>query len=42
MKQMRYQYRGADGIQWTKWFNYDGPEEPYQLGTKLKNEFREI
>lgn len=37
----RYQYWTKDGIQWTEWFPYDGPKEPYQLGKKLKNEYRE-
>lgn len=42
MKQKRYQYYGPNGIQWTEWFNYEGPEEPRQMGNKLKNEYREI
>lgn len=42
IRQKRYQYRSSEGIVWTDWFNYDGPEEPYQFGNKLKNEYRTI
>jgi hypothetical protein len=46
MKQKRYQYRTKDGVKWTSWFNFDGPEEPIQLkgfkGDHLKNEYRVI
>lgn len=42
IKQKRYQYWGKDGLTWSEWFNYNGPEEPYQFGNKLKNEYRTI
>ena len=42
MRQKRYQYYSKDGIVWSEWFPYDGPEETYQLGKKLKNEYRTI
>lgn len=42
MTQKRYQYYTKEGIKWSKWFDYDGPMEPYQLGKILKNEYREI
>lgn len=42
IKQKRYQYWGKNGLTWSEWFNYDGPEEPYQFGKKLKNEYRII
>lgn len=46
MKQKRYQIRTANGIEWTEWFNYDGPEEPIQLkgfkGDHLLNDYRDI
>ena len=38
--QKRYQYWSKEGIRWTEWFNYDGEKYPYQLGKKLKNEYR--
>ena len=45
-RQKRYEYwsteNGKPTKKWTEWFNYDGPEEPYQLDKKLKNEFRTI
>lgn len=31
-----------EGKVWTDWFNYDGSEFPYQLGNKLKNEYRVV
>lgn len=42
MLQKRYQFYGKKGIEWTEWFNHTGTKEPYQLGTKLKNEYREV
>lgn len=46
MRQKRYQYRNKNGIEWTPWFEYDGPEDPVQLkcygGKCLKNEYRTI
>jgi hypothetical protein len=38
----RYQYRGATGITWTKWFECDDSEERVQLKgrTTLLNEYR--
>lgn len=42
VKQKRYQYFSAEGIKWTKWFNYTGPKFEFQYGKKLKNEYREI
>lgn len=41
-QQKRFQYYSSKGIQWTSWFNYDGPEEEWQLKPKLKNEYRTI
>lgn len=38
--QKRYQFFGAKGIEWTKWFPYKGDEEPWQLKNKLKNEYK--
>lgn len=40
--QKRYQYWSNDGIIWSDWFDYDGPQEKYQLNNKLKNEYREV
>ena len=37
----RYQYYAKDGIKWTKWFVFDGIQNKYQLGKKLKNEYKE-
>lgn len=42
MTQKRYQYYSRNGIKWTKWFNFSGTQEPYQLGNKLLNEYRTI
>lgn len=42
MTYKRYQYWSKDGIRWTEWFNYDGEKYPYQLGKKLKNEYKDI
>lgn len=36
----RYQYYAKDGIKWSKWFDYNGEEELWQLKGKLKNEYR--
>lgn len=49
-RQKRFQYwgsvNGKSQIMWTKWFNYNGPEEPIQhkgfKGSNLKNEYRTI
>lgn len=41
-KQKRYEYYSKEGKKWTDWFNYNGPEIPYQLDRKLKNEYREV
>ena len=42
--QKRYQFWSSTGIQWTPWFNYEGPQEPIQLkgfkGNNLKNEYK--
>ena len=40
MVQKRYQYYSKEGIQWTPWFAYNGPQEPWQLKNRLKNEYR--
>lgn len=46
VRQKRYQFRAFGGVEWTPWFNYNGPEDPIQLkgykGDHLKNEFRTI
>lgn len=42
MRLKRYQYFSKEGKVWTPWFNYNGPEELYQLDKKLKNEYRTI
>ena len=46
VRQKRYQFRVFGGIEWTPWFNYNGPEEPIQhkgfKGNDLKNEYRTI
>ena len=46
MRQKRFQYWSSNGIKWSEWFNYDGPEFPVQnkgfKGSHLKNEFRTI
>lgn len=41
--QKRYQYIGKGGKKcWTKWFNYDGEQFPYQLKSYgLINEYKE-
>lgn len=39
--QKRYQYWSKEGIRWTEWFNYDGEKYPYQLGKKLRNEYKD-
>lgn len=45
-RQKRFQFWTRIGIQWTKWFEYNGPEEPIQLkgfgGNHLLNEYRTI
>jgi hypothetical protein len=45
MRQKRYQYWSKDGIVWTDWFDYNGPEYPIQLkgfkGKDLLNEYRD-
>ena len=38
----RYQYYTKEGIKWSEWFPYNGPEEPYQLDKKLKNEYKTV
>ena len=41
MTQKRYQYWSSEGLKWSEWFPYDGPQEPWQLkSSKLKNEYR--
>ena len=50
VRQKRYQYwgsiNGVPQIMWTKWFDYNGPEEPIQhkgfKGNHLLNEYRTI
>lgn len=42
MKQKRYQYWSKEGVKWSKWFDYDGPKEKFQLDKKLKNEYKEV
>ena len=42
IQQKRYQRFTANGIEWSEWFDYDGPQEPWQLNNKLKNEYRVI
>ena len=42
IRQKRYQYFTRHGIAWTKWFNYNGIEEKWQLKNKLRNEYRTI
>lgn len=37
----RYQYFSKEGIQWSDWFPFSGPHEPYQLDKKLKNEYKD-
>lgn len=37
----RYQYYSAQGIKWTDWFPYEGPQEKWQLKNKLLNEYKE-
>lgn len=41
MMYKRYQYRSKEGIMWTEWFPYNGPQEKIQLG-KLKNEYKTV
>ena len=41
LKQKRYQYWSRNGIAWTEWFDYDGPEDKIQ-GKGLNNEYRTI
>ena len=42
-QQKRYQYISKQGICWTEWFDYNGPQEPWQLkSSKLRNEYRTI
>lgn len=41
-QQKRYQYWSSDGIQWSDWFDYNGIQELFQLGKKLKNEYRTV
>lgn len=42
MRQKRYEYYSSKGKVWTPWFDYDGPEVPYQLDKRLRNEYRTI
>lgn len=46
MIQKRFQFWGREGKEWTKWFNYNGPQEPIQAkgfkGDHLLNEYRTI
>ena len=46
MRQKRFQYWSSEGIVWTPWFNYEGPECPVQhkgyKGNDLINEFRTV
>lgn len=46
MRQKRFQYRTPEGVAWTNWFNYDGPEYPIQnkgyKGNHLRNEYRTV
>lgn len=35
----RYQYWTRNGIQWSEWFDYDGPQYKYQLNSRLRNEY---
>ena len=36
----RYQYWSKDGIVWTDWFDWDGPEMPSPI-KKLKVEYKD-
>lgn len=42
VRQKRYQYFTRHGIAWSKWFNFNGKEEVWQLKGKLRNEYRTI
>lgn len=42
IRQKRYQKFTRNGIEWTEWFNWNGPEEKWQLIGKLRNEYRTI
>ena len=42
IRQKRYQKFTKNGIEWTPWFNWNGPEEEWQLKGRLRNEFRTI
>lgn len=42
IRQKRYQKFTRNGIEWTEWFNWNGPEEKWQLKGKLRNEYRTI
>lgn len=45
-QQKRYEYWGTENGKPIKkfipWFDFDGPQEPWQLKPKLKNEYRII
>lgn len=42
-QQKRYQYYSSKGKIWSNWYDFDGPQEPWQLRSyKLKNEYRMV
>lgn len=42
MIQKRYEFWSKEGKTWSEWFDWDGPQEPYQLDKRLKNQYREV
>lgn len=43
MKIKRYQSFTKNGIEWSKWFPWNGKEEEkWQLKNKLKNEYKQL